>query len=173
MRETTRIFMAALTMLAVLTVGTTPAGAQQEKDPSASGGAEGRADYTRSTDRSYEQVHAAVLRAAKEQGFRVSGMHNIAASLRKEGIEIPPYTTIEVCNSRLAAQVLKAEPRLGSLMPCRIAVYQQGERTVVSMVLPSRLMTLFPEKAEVQKAAAQVDRAMKAIVDEATRAEGR
>ncbi len=57
-------------------------------------------------------------------------------------------------------------------MPCRIAVYRQGDRTVVSTVLPSRLLTLFPEKPAIRKAAAEVDRALKAIVDQATRAPG-
>jgi uncharacterized protein (DUF302 family) len=125
-------------------------------------------DYTRSVARPYEEVLAAVKDAAKAQGFRVSNVHDIAASIRKDGIEREPYATVEVCNSKLAAQVLRAEPRLGAVMPCRIAVYQKGDKTVVTMILPSRLMTLFPLQPEIQEAAAQVDRAMKAIVDTAT-----
>ena len=167
----TKTAVVALAALAGLAGGTGRAGAGEEQ--TASPGREGKADYTRATDRSYEQVYAAVKRAAEAHGFRVSNVHNIAASLHKGGIEFPPYATIEVCNSRLAAQVLKAEPRLGALMPCRIAVYQEGSQTVVSTVLPSRLMMLFPEKPVVKKAAAEVDRAMKAIVDEATRAKDR
>ncbi len=126
-------------------------------------------DYTRSVARSYQEVLSAVKETAKAQGFRVSNVHDIAASLKKDGIEREPYATVEVCNSKLAAQVLRAEPRLGTLMPCRIAVFQQGNETVVSMVLPSHLMKLFPEKPAVEEAAAQVDRAMKAIIDTATR----
>jgi uncharacterized protein (DUF302 family) len=164
----TRVNKSAVVLLAFLTALT---GGMSLAAPPDQG--EGGADYTRWTDRPYDQVYGAVMRAAKGQGFRVSNVHNIAASLKKDGLDIPPYATIEVCNSRLAAEVLKAEPRLGALMPCRIAVYRQGDRTVVSMVLPSRLMTLFPEKPAVKKAAAEVDRAMKAIVDEATRAEDR
>ncbi len=99
----------------------------------------------------------------------MSNVHDIAASLRKDGIQREPYATVEVCNSKIAAEVLKAQPLLGSVMPCRIAVFQQGTGTTVSMILPSKLMTLFPAKAEVQKDAAQVEQSMKAIVDEATR----
>lgn len=125
-------------------------------------------DYTRSVAKPHDQVLAAVQTAAKAQGFRVSNIHDIAASLRKEGIERKPVAAVEVCNSKLAAQVLDAEPRLASLMPCRIAVFEKDKETVVSMVLPSHLMTMFPEKPEVKTAAAQVDKAMKAIVDQAT-----
>ena len=56
-------------------------------------------------------------------------------------------------------------------MPCRIAVFQQGKDTVVTMILPSRLMTMFPVKPEVEQAAAEVDRDLKAIIDAATLAE--
>jgi uncharacterized protein (DUF302 family) len=114
-------------------------------------------------------VLAAVKEAAQAQGFRVSNVHDIAASLRKDGIEREPLATVEVCNSKIAAEVLNAEPRLGSVMPCRITVFQQGKETVVTMILPSRLMRLFPAKPEVKQAAAEVDRGLKAIVDAATR----
>lgn len=126
-------------------------------------------DYTRSVARPYEQVLAAVKEAAQAQGFRVSNVHDIAASLRKDGIEREPYATVEVCNTKIAAQVLNAEPRLGSVMPCRIAVFQQGKDTVVTMILPSRLMTMLPVKPEVEQAAAQVDRDLRGVIDTATR----
>ncbi len=125
-------------------------------------------DYTRSVAKPYDEVMKAVEVAAKAQGFRVSNVHDIAASLRKDGIERKPVATVEVCNSKLAAQVLQAEPRLATLMPCRIAVFEKDGQTVVSMIWPSRLMTMFPENAEVKDAAAQVDKSMKAIVDQAT-----
>ncbi len=126
-------------------------------------------DYTRSVSRPYEQVLTAVKAAAQAQGFRVSNVHDIAGSLRKEGIERPAYATVEVCNAKIAAQVLNAEPLLGSIMPCRIAVFQKGDATVVSMIRPTRLMTLFPLKPEVERDAAQVERAMETIINEATR----
>ena len=119
-----------------LALGAAPPSAQDDRTAVAGARAGGETnDYTRSVARPYQEALAAVKEAAKAQGFRVSNVHDIAGSLRKDGIEREPYTTVEVCNTKLAAQVLRAEPRLGTLMPCRIAVYQQGNRTVVSMVL--------------------------------------
>ena len=157
-------------VFAALALGAAPPSAQDDRADVAGARAGGETnDYTRSVARPYQEVLAAVKEAAKVQGFRVSNVHDIATSLRKDGIEREPYATVEVCNSKLAAQVLRAEPRLGAVMPCRIAVYQKGDKTVVTMILPSRLMTLFPLQPEVKEAAAQVDRAMKAIIDTATR----
>lgn len=129
----------------------------------------GKNDYTRSVSRPYAEVLDAVKAAAQKQGFRVSNVHDIAASLRKDGINREPYATVEVCNSKIAADVLNAQPLLGSVMPCRIAVFQKGNETTVSMVRPSVLMKLFPGSSEVKKDAQQVEKSMQAIVDEATR----
>jgi uncharacterized protein (DUF302 family) len=126
-------------------------------------------DYTRSVARPYAEVLAAVKEAALAQGFKVSNVHDIAASLRKAGIKMEPVASVEVCNIKIAAEILKAEPRLASVMPCRIAVFQQGDKTVVTMILPSRLMKMFPPKPGVAEAAAEVDRGLKAIIDAATR----
>ncbi len=145
-----------------LVVGLASAGLAADK-------ASGKSDYTRTVSRPYAEVLAAVKQAAQSHGFRVSNVHDIAASLRKEGIQREPYATVEVCNSQIAAQVLEAQPLLGSVMPCRIAVFQQGNETTVSMIRPSKLMTLFPAKPEVTKAAKEVEHSMRAIVDEATR----
>jgi uncharacterized protein (DUF302 family) len=126
-------------------------------------------DYTKSVNRPYAQVLEAVKEAAKKEGFRVSNVHDIAASLKKDGIQREPYATVEVCNSKIAAQVLEADPLLGSVMPCRLAVFQKGNGTTVSMLLPSKMMKMFPENAEIDRAAQQVEASMKKIIDEATR----
>ncbi len=126
-------------------------------------------DYTKTVNRPYSEVLAAVKAAAQTQGFRVSNVHDIAASLRKDGLQCEPYATVEVCNSKIAAQVLQAQPLMGSIMPCRIAVFQKGNETTVSMIRPTKLMTLLPGSPEIKKDAEQVEASMEAIVDQATR----
>ncbi len=56
--------------------------------------AKGKNDYTRTVSRPYEEVLSAVKTAAQKQGFRVSNVHDIAASLRKDGINREPYATV-------------------------------------------------------------------------------
>lgn len=155
------LFGIGFALLALAVAGLmSAAGANPEKEP---------ADYTRATEKPYTETLNAVQEAAKAQGFRVSGVHDLAASLKKEGYTRDPYAVVEVCKAELSSQVLKAEPRFGAFMPCRIAVYQEGSGSVVTTVLPTRLMAFFPGKPEVQAAAVEVDRVMKAIIDSATR----
>jgi uncharacterized protein (DUF302 family) len=126
-------------------------------------------DYTKSVNRPYAEVLEAVKQAAQKEGFRVSHVHDIAASLRKDGIQRSPYATVEVCNSTIAAQVLEADPLLGSVMPCRIAVFQHGNGTTVSMLLPSRMMNMFQPNPRIESAARQVEDSMRRIIDAATK----
>ena len=81
----------------------------------------GKNDYTKSVDRPYAQVLEAVKEAAKKEGFRVSNVHDIAASLKKDGIQREPYATVEVCNSKIAAAGAGGRPaaRLGHALPHR------------------------------------------------------
>lgn len=125
-------------------------------------------DYTRHTARPFAVVVAAVDKAAQANGFRVSGHHNVAASLRQAGVDRGAYTVVEVCNAKIAARVLAAEPRLGALMPCRIAVYEQGGQTVLTTILPSRLAALFHNPAALS-AARPVDGDLRRIIDDAVK----
>jgi uncharacterized protein (DUF302 family) len=124
--------------------------------------------YARTTTRSYPETLSAVQEAAKAAGFRIPGVIDLAASMRKEGIEREPYAVVELCNAEIASGVLKVNPMIGTLMPCRIAVYQQGAQTVVAMTLPSRLMDLFPE-SDVAGPAKKVDQTLQDVIDAATK----
>ncbi len=69
----------------------------------------GKNDYTKFVERPYTEVLDAVKQAAQQEGFRVSNVHDIAASLKKDGLQRAPYATVEVCNSKIAAEVLHAQ----------------------------------------------------------------
>ncbi len=122
------------------------------------------ADYSRSVKRPLPLVVALVTQATKAEGFRVAGTHDLAASLAKEGLRRDPYVVVEICRAEVAVGVLQADPRIGALMPCRIAIFQRGEESVVSTVLPTHLLSLFPG-AGAGEAAAAVDAVVKRIID--------
>lgn len=125
------------------------------------------ADFTRTTTLPFADVVNAVQDAAKEQGFRIPHVHDLAAAMRMGGFEREPYAVIELCRADTAYGVVKAEPRFGALMPCRIAVYPQGDETIVTTVLPSHLLAFFPVNDDVTAAAKHVDRLLITIIEDA------
>jgi len=99
----TRISLSSGVAIALAVAAWLPSSAAEKNEKEAN-------DYTRSVACPFAQVLAAVKEAAQAQGFQVSNVHDIAASLRKDGIQREPYATVEVCNTKIAAQVLNAEP---------------------------------------------------------------
>ena len=56
------------------------------------------------------------------------------------------YRLLQVCNPNLAKQVLDANPDLGLLLPCTIAVYQKGNENYISLAKPTSLLAMASEK---------------------------
>lgn len=98
------------------------------------------------------------------EGFGVLSEIDVAATLRdKLGIEVAPYRILGACNPSLAAQALDAEPDIGPLLPCNVAVYEDGEGTVVSVIDPGTMVDLTGNSALepiAKEARARLDRVM-------------
>lgn len=90
-----------------------------------------------------DQVEERVRNALSEQGFGVLTYIDMAATLKEKiGVEIPPYRVLGACRPPLAAQALEAEADVGLLLPCNVAVYREGEQTVVAALDPATMVTL-------------------------------
>jgi uncharacterized protein (DUF302 family) len=124
------------------------------------------ADYTVQSARSFEDAVAAVQAGAKQKGFGVLGVHDLAETLASKGFPRDPVKVVEVCNPSHASRVLAANPRIASMLPCRIAVYVKDGKVFVSTVRPLFLGRIFPDPA-IREVAGEVDTAVRAIVDSA------
>jgi uncharacterized protein (DUF302 family) len=74
----------------------------------------------------------------------------------------------EVCNPQQAKEVLSRAMEISTALPCRISVYQEGGRTVLATIKPTKLLGLFNAPGVVA-AAKEVEDTMIRIIDEAAR----
>jgi uncharacterized protein (DUF302 family) len=89
--------------------------------------------------------------------------------LIEQGFPRSPLKIIEVCNARFASEALDKDINVALMLPCPIAVYTEGGRTFISTMRPSALVALCP-RSGLEQIAAEVDRVVLQIVDEAARA---
>ena len=103
------------------------------------------------------------LRAAlQEQGFGILSEINVQEKLREKlQVSFRPYLILGACNPPLAHRALSAEPDLGTLLPCNVVVYAEGDdSTVVTAMDPVAILGLV-DNPEIAPIARQVRQLLK------------
>lgn len=99
--------------------------------------------YTVKTQKNIDIVISDLTENLKEIGFGVLEMLDFKKILIEKGLEFADnYKLMEVCNPHLAKQVLEANPDLGLLLPCTIAVYQKDNENFISLARPTSLLSM-------------------------------
>lgn len=122
--------------------------------------------YTVSAAKDFSAAVKAVEDASAIHGFRVLHVHDVAATLAEKGFARAPLKIVEICNARYASEVLQKDIRSASLLPCPITVYTEKGQTFISTMLPTIMADFLPD-ANLGKIAAEVETAVRKIVDEA------
>jgi uncharacterized protein (DUF302 family) len=117
----------------------------------------------RRTDKPFDQVIADVEFAASERNFVLIARNRIGLALRQTGLmpDAAPATVVQMCNLDVVRQLLDADPGFIRYMPCRVAVYVDGDEVVATtLALPTD-----SGDAAADAAAARLNRLMTEIID--------
>ncbi|MDF1613293.1 DUF302 domain-containing protein [Stygiobacter electus] len=85
----------------------------------------------------FTQTVDTLTKVAGKNKWKVIIVHDLQASLKKNGKEVLPVKVIEVCNPNYSFNVLNKEEfkLFSSMMPCRISVYEKADgKTYVSRI---------------------------------------
>lgn len=94
-------------------------------------------------DATFPETLERVRAALQHEGFGILTEIDFAATLQaKIGAVMDPYIVLGACNPPLAHQALAAEPGIGLLLPCNVAVRADGDRTIVEALDPQVMVTL-------------------------------
>lgn len=70
--------------------------------------------------------------ACQEYGFALLHHYNYHEIVSNKGFPIDRKVYVyEICQAKLASMMLTSNPYFAPFMPCRIAVYEEGDRTVI------------------------------------------
>ena len=94
--------------------------------------------FSTTVEKGFDDAVAATKEALRRHHFRVLTEIDMRDNLKKGlNVEFRPYLIIGACNPALTYRALKAEDKLGVLLPCNIIVQQQENGNVeVSAVDP-------------------------------------
>jgi len=120
------------------------------------------------TDKDVETAVADLTEAVKRHGFGVLHTYDLRAKMAEKGVEFPRACRIlEVCNPHRASEVLTADMTISLALPCRITVYEEGGKTRIGTLLPTKLLGVFPNAEAVAGVAREVEREILAMIEEA------
>jgi uncharacterized protein (DUF302 family) len=124
---------------------------------------------TKSTSQPLEAVCLRLAEIAQKHKFGVLATHNLREKMESKGV---PFSrecrVIEVCNPQQAQQVLNESIAISTALPCRIAVYTEGGRTILATMKPTALLTMF-DAPGAAAAAQEVETTMVQIMEETCR----
>ncbi len=110
------------------------------------------------TDKSFDQACSDLDAAIVRHGFGVLHKHDIAASLRKKGVDFAGQCAVfEICNPIQAARVLEADMSLNMALPCRISVYTEAGLTKIGMFRPTTLLSALSTDVSLMQVAREVE----------------
>ncbi len=118
------------------------------------------------TDKGVQEVRQRLEEEAKKRGFGVLSTHEVTNILQNKGTPID-YTSVivEICQPSSAQKVLSKNPYIATALPCRVAVFDQGGKTVVSTIAPTEMLSMFNEP-ELEDTARKVEDMIKEIIEE-------
>ncbi len=101
----------------------------------------GRDLLTETASLDVDELDGRLREAVQRHGFGVLNVTDLRAKLAEKGIAMQEASRVyDVCNPKLAYEVLRQHPEAATLLPCRIAVYERGGVVELSTLRPTRLM---------------------------------
>lgn len=127
-----------------------------------------KALITVSTTKSIFEAANALEVAVEDNGFGVMHVHNLKESMRKNGVDLErECLIIEICQPQQAKKVLELDMTVSTALPCRISLYREGGKTVMSTIKPTALLLMF-DTPQLQQVAQEVEETLIKILAQAT-----
>ncbi len=85
----------------------------------------------------YDEALQRIPEALKAEGFGVLTEIDVKETLQKKlGVDFRRYKILGACNPPLAHEALSTTLDVGTMLPCNVVVYEEGDHAVVMAIDP-------------------------------------
>jgi uncharacterized protein (DUF302 family) len=98
----------------------------------------------------FEQTVEHLEKLANELNWGVPHKYDLQATLKGKGFDVQHVKVFSLCKPSLANEILSDnnERRVSALLPCRIAVFEKGDKTYISMTNTTLISMLLSKKSK-------------------------
>ena len=121
--------------------------------------------YEKSTNKSLTEAISSLESNLKESGFGILWQLNFKDKLQEKGLEFKDdFVVLEVCNPKQAKEVLEENIQIGYVLPCKMVVRREGDKTYIGMTSPEVLIGLF-DGSDLKEVAKKVEESLKNSIE--------
>ena len=122
--------------------------------------------FSKTIDEPFDKAIVKVVLSLKNEGFGVLKEIDVKETLKKKlDVDFQKYTILGACNPSFAYQALKAENKIGIMLPCNVIVQEISEGEVeIAAVDPVASMKAV-ENPAVFEIAKQVQEKLKKVIE--------
>jgi uncharacterized protein (DUF302 family) len=121
--------------------------------------------FSKTITSSFDEAIILATEALKKEGFGVLSTINIHEKLKEKiGVDFQKYTILGACHPPSAYKALRAENKIGTMLPCNVIVQDLGQGKIeIAAVNPIESMKAI-ENAELGEVALQVTEMLKRVI---------
>lgn len=119
-------------------------------------------NYTIQLNKTFDQALKEIEAVTEKFSFRIQHIHNVSDILKEKGFDIDRYAIIEVCNPKFAFAVLSKNKNYGSILPCKLLLYEKEGKLFLSAPNPTELAEKL-EMNDIKEITQQVEQIIKDI----------
>ena len=121
--------------------------------------------FAKKLDAPFSEAVERTIAALKARGFGVLTRIDVQSTLKEKiGADFRPYVILGACNPKMAHEALKAEDKIGTMLPCNVVVQEVDGGTEVAAVDP--VASMQPnQNASLASIAEKVRDELKAVIE--------
>ncbi|ADT84373.1 DUF302 domain-containing protein [Thermococcus barophilus] len=121
--------------------------------------------YVREVETGFDETVARVKEELKKEGFGVLSEVRVDRLFKEKlDLDMEPYVILGACNPKFSSQLIGIDINSGTFLPCNLVVYVKDGKTYVSLLLPTKAMSITGND-ELLEVAAKVEEILKGVVD--------
>ena len=121
--------------------------------------------YIIETEKRFDEAVISVRKAVENKGWAIFQVYDYKEILAVKGFKQKPLKIIEICSGKYANQFLNRNKLTSLCMPCKINVFEEGEKVKIIGMKPAIISQFFPEISSQE--AEEVEKDIKEIIDNA------
>lgn len=122
--------------------------------------------FSKMIDLPFDQAIDKTVAALKAHGFGVLTRIDVHSTLKEKiGAEFRPYMILGACNPKMAHEALKAEDKIGTMLPCNVVVQEISGKTEVAAIDPVASMQAI-DNEQLAAIASKVRDELKAVIED-------